>query len=117
MKEKIVRLLEFSLIEIKGYQVTVIDVLIVVGILLASRSIVWFVSKLLKRRVFSRLKIDEGRQFAFQQLVKYFTYVAGLLIAFQFMGLDLSLLLAGSAALLVGVGLGLQQTFNDLVRA
>nr|MCU0352792.1 mechanosensitive ion channel [Cytophagales bacterium] len=96
-------------------QVTVIDVLIVVGILLASRSIVWFVSKLLKRRVFSRLKIDEGRQFAFQQLVKYFTYVTGVIIAFQFMGLDLSLVLAGSAALLVGVGLGLQQTFNDLV--
>jgi small-conductance mechanosensitive channel len=30
-------------------------------------------------------------------------------------GVQLSLLLAGSAALLVGIGLGLQQTFNDLV--
>ncbi len=34
---------------------------------------------------------------------------------FQTLGIRVSLLLAGSAALLVGVGLGLQQTFNDLV--
>ena len=30
-------------------------------------------------------------------------------------GIEISLLVAGSAALLVGVGLGLQKTFNDLV--
>ena len=30
-------------------------------------------------------------------------------------GIKLTLLLAGSAALLVGVGLGLQQTFNDVI--
>ena len=31
------------------------------------------------------------------------------------MGIKVTLLLAGSAALLVGVGLGLQQTFNDVI--
>ena len=30
------------------------------------------------------------------------------------LGIKVTILLAGSAALLVGVGLGLQQTFNDI---
>ena len=40
-------------------------------------------------------------------------------IAFAFMletiGIKVTVLIAGSAALLVGVGLGLQQTFNDVI--
>lgn len=115
MKQDITRILEFSLLKIKDFNITVFDVLIVAGIFFVTRLLVWFLNKFLKNRVFSRLRIDEGRQFAFKQLVKYFIYLTSILIAFQFMGLDLSLVLAGSAALLVGVGLGLQQTFNDLV--
>jgi small-conductance mechanosensitive channel len=115
MKDEIVKLLEFSILKIKGFNLTVFDILTVIFILFVSRWLVWFLNKVLRKRVFARLGIDEGRQFTFKQLVKYFIYVAAILIAFQFMGVDLSLLLAGSAALLVGVGLGLQQTFNDLV--
>ena len=59
--------------------------------------------------------VDKGRQFAVIQLIKYLVYLISLLFAFQALSIDISLLLAGSAALLVGVGLGLQQTFNDLV--
>ena len=114
MKQRITRILEFSLLKIRDFDITIFDVLAVILIISASRLLVWFVHQLLQRRVFSRLKVDEGRRFASKQLVKYFIYLAGLLVAFQFMGLDLSLVLAGSAALLVGVGLGLQQTFNDL---
>ncbi len=38
-----------------------------------------------------------------------------IILSLEITGIQLSLLLAGSAALLVGIGLGLQQTFNDLV--
>lgn len=115
MKEEIIKLLEFSILRIKSYNITVFDIFTIIFILLVSRLTIWILNKILRKRVFSKLGIDEGRQFTFKQLVRYFIYLTSILIAFQFMGIDLSLLLAGSAALLVGVGLGLQQTFNDLV--
>jgi len=49
-----------------------------------------------------------------KQLLRYVVYTFALLSSIQALGISLSILWAGSAALLVGVGLGLQQTFNDL---
>ena len=45
----------------------------------------------------------------------YIIYTLGALAALNYLFNDLSILFGASAALLVGVGLGLQQTFNDLV--
>ncbi len=87
----------------------------VVIIFAVSRLLVWSLRKFLQKRIFRKSTIDEGRQFTLIQLVKYFVYVVATLLAFQALGVQLSLLLAGSAALLVGIGLGLQQTFKDLV--
>jgi len=47
-------------------------------------------------------------------LLKYVIYTFATLGTIQALGISFSLMWAGSAALLVGVGLGLQQTFNDL---
>ncbi len=60
-------------------------------------------------------KVDVGRQFAVLQIVKYFFYLIAFLICLRFVGIDLSLLLVGSSALLLGLGLGLQHLFNDIV--
>jgi small-conductance mechanosensitive channel len=109
------KVLEFTVFKIKSYEISVFDLFVVILIFITSRFLVWAIQNFLKKRLFAGSRVDEGRQFAFQQLVKYFIYVVGLLLGFQAMGIRLSLLLAGSAALLVGVGLGLQQTFNDLV--
>ncbi len=62
---------------------------------------------------FRRRKMDEGRRFAMSQLIKYFVYTVTFLLVVQSLGLKLSVLWAAGAALLVGIGLGLQQTFND----
>jgi len=48
-------------------------------------------------------------------LVKYTVWVLVITICLQLLGINLTFLLAGSAALLVGLGLGLQQTFSDIV--
>jgi small-conductance mechanosensitive channel len=108
-------ILEFTILEVRHYNITVFDVLVLILIFSVSRFLIWAIQKFLKRRVFTGSHVDAGRQFALSQLIKYFIYVVSLLFAFQALSIDISLLLAGSAALLVGVGLGLQQTFNDLV--
>lgn len=115
MTERIKGFLEMPFIKIKDFEVTLFDILVVIIIFTISRLIVWSVQKFLQRNVFRKSTIDEGRQFTLIQLVKYFVYVIATLLAFQALGVQLSLLLAGSAALLVGIGLGLQQTFKDLV--
>jgi small-conductance mechanosensitive channel len=71
------------------------------------------VRKFLINPYLRRKKVEEGRRYAFNQLIKYSFYILGFLFAVQTAGFKLSVLWAAGAALLVGIGLGLQQTFND----
>ncbi|MEM6321728.1 MAG: mechanosensitive ion channel domain-containing protein, partial [Bacteroidota bacterium] len=66
-------------------------------------------------RYFKKNQVDAGRKFAFTQFTKYIIYTVAILMALEALGIKLSVLWGGAAALLVGIGLGLQQTFNDLV--
>ncbi len=115
MVEDIKRILEFTIVKVKNYEISVIDIIIALLIFAGTRLLLWSIQKFLQKNIFSRGTIDQGRQFAFTQLIRYFVYTIAVLLIFQTLGISISLLLAGSAALLVGVGLGLQQTFNDLV--
>lgn len=99
----------------QNYELTPLRILLFLAVLLAARLLIASIGQLLKRGVFSRQHIDQGRQESVVQLVKYAIYVLASLTALQTLGVQISLLLAGSAALLVGVGLGLQKTFNDFV--
>lgn len=47
--------------------------------------------------------------------MKYIIYTGSVLLVLEAVNISLSILWGGAAALLVGVGLGLQQTFNDLI--
>ena len=84
-------------------------------ILILARLLVFFVTQIILKRYFNRKKIDIGRRFTITRLIMYVLYTLAILLALETVGVKLSVLWAGSAALLVGVGLGLQQTFNDLV--
>ena len=59
--------------------------------------------------------VDQGAQFAINQLLKYVIYTFAIVMALEHLGINMTLLLGGAAALLVGIGLGLQQTFNDFI--
>ena len=115
MRDTLQYILEFPLLKVRQYNITVFDVLILVFILGAARLLIWAIQKFLRKRIFPIGNVDAGRQFGLIQLIKYIIYLLAILFSFQALSIDISLLLAGSAALLVGVGLGLQQTFNDLV--
>lgn len=107
-------ILEFNFISIGDYNLNLIKVSIVLLIYFIARFFLWFILKLVNR-FFNKKNLDVGRKYAITQFIKYIIYVSAILIALESIGVQLSLLWAGSAALLVGVGLGLQQTFNDLI--
>ena len=74
-----------------------------------------FVITFLLKGYYQRSKIDTGSQFAINRLLTYFAYMIGVLLVIQTAGFNLIGIWTGAAALLVGIGIGLQQTFNDLI--
>ena len=84
-------------------------------ILLIAQLFVWVVTQVFLFNIYKRNNIVVGSQYAINQLIKYVVYVIAILAALDVFGINMSILLGGAAALLVGVGLGLQQTFNDFV--
>lgn len=86
-------------------------VLILLGFVFA-RIINFIISRLLKS-YFKKRNVDIGRSYTVITLLKYLIYLLIFVSVINLIGIKLTYLLAGSAALLVGVGLGLQKTFND----
>lgn len=71
--------------------------------------------QLIKRAINKSNKLDEGKKYSIYTLFKYIVTVFIIILSLQIVGLNLSLLLAGSAALLVGLGLGIQNLFSDYI--
>ena len=107
-------ILEYNFLNVSDYHLNLLQLLTVVFILLISKFII-NVTNRITNRYFQRKNVDSGRRFAFQQFAKYIIYTITLLMALESLGIQLSVLWGGAAALLVGIGLGLQQTFNDLI--
>ncbi|MBS9768865.1 MAG: mechanosensitive ion channel [Flavobacteriaceae bacterium] len=97
----------------KDMDITVKTVIAVLLTLLIARIIIWFLGKVFTQYATQR-KIDKGRQHSIFQIIKYIIYFITLLFILNALDIDSMGLLVSSGALLVGVGIGLQQTFNDI---
>lgn len=86
----------------------------VILIFLIARLIMWGATEIVLANYYKRKKVDIGSRYAANQLLKYFIFTIALLFVIESSGINLTLIWGGAAALLVGIGLGLQQTFNDL---
>ena len=100
---------------IKGeiFVIKITDILLAILILLIARLVVWFLTQISLYGIYRNKNIDEGSQYAINQLVAYVVYTIAILYAMDQLVSDMKLIYGGAAALLVGIGLGLQQTFND----
>ncbi|MBT7620006.1 MAG: mechanosensitive ion channel [Flavobacteriales bacterium] len=93
---------------------SIFDLTSVIAIIIITKLVLWIISKALfnKKKLH---KLDEGSAFALFQIIKYLIWIIAITLMLESLGIKVTFLLAGSAALLVGVGLGLQQTFNDML--
>ena len=89
------------------------SVLAAVLVILFARIFVWLSVNILLYGWYQNQRIDHGKQYAYNQLVSYVVYTIAFIIALQYLGFNLTLLWAGAAALLVGIGFALQQTISD----
>ena len=112
--EVINKILEFELINAGQYKLRIISLLIVILIIIVTKVTLVLIKKSLFRK--RKLKeLDEGNTYALYQIIKYVLWVVAFGFILESMGVKVTILIAGSAALLVGIGLGLQQTFNDVL--
>lgn len=107
-------ILQFELINAGQYKLRVATVCMVLLILAIMKILLWLIKKSLFRK--SRLKqFDSGNTYSLFQIIKYVMWVIAIGLILETIGVKVTVLIAGSAALLVGIGLGLQQTFNDVI--
>ncbi len=112
--ELINNFLEFDLLRIGKYNLKVVTLFIALLIIILTRVIIW----LIKKSMFRRRNLEhfnEGNTYSLFQIIKYILWIIAIAFILETLGVKVTLLIAGSAALLVGVGLGLQQTFNDII--
>jgi small-conductance mechanosensitive channel len=112
--ETITKFLEIVLFRFNEHSLTIFELLSVFVLFLLTKFVLWLIKKALFHK--TRLnKLDKGSSFALFQLIKYVIWIIAIALMLKAIGIEVTLLLAGSAALLVGIGLGLQQTFNDIL--
>jgi small-conductance mechanosensitive channel len=112
--ENLQKFLEIELVHIGNYVIQVFMIVKVLMIVLITGFLLWVVKKILMRKNFFQ-NLDTGTTFAMYQIIKYLVFVISFGLILETIGIKVTVLIAGSAALLVGIGLGLQQTFNDVI--
>lgn len=110
--------MDFSWLE-KGitfskYHLTLADAIYIVAAYAIVR-LVLYAFRIGITRVGAARSVEPGKIYTIRKLVAYALYTFWVILSLEHMGIDITLFLAGSAALLVGVGLGLQSVFTDFV--
>lgn len=106
--------LNYELFSYGDYSVKVDRIITILLIIIVTKFILWLIKKAIQRQ-YKFSKIDDGTKYALYQIIRYIIWILAVTFLLETLGVKITLLLAGSAALLVGIGLGLQQTFNDVV--
>lgn len=108
-------LLQYKILRIGDYTLTVAMVLGVIITYVLS----WLLLRTMKRGIHRHgnlIKVsDTGRRHSIFLIAQYFVWTISSAIMLEIVGIHVTVILAGSAALLVGVGLGLQQIFRDIM--
>jgi len=111
--ESIKSFLEYELINAGNFSIRVYTIVTVLIIVLITKLVLYLIKKALD--ISRKNKLNKGAHSALLQIIKYIIWVISIGLILETIGIKVTVLVAGSAALLVGIGLGLQQTFNDII--
>jgi len=106
--------LDFDLFRLGGTIVKISSLFNVVLVMLLANLFAWVITELIMHSYYRKNEVNVGSRYAINQLLKYIIYAIAVFVAVETLGVKMTVVWGGLAALLVGVGLGLQQTFNDL---
>lgn len=107
--------IRYNIINVGKIQISLYQILLIFVTLISAKIIVSFIKLYLGRKFRNRSDYDPGTEFIYIKLASYITYVIACIFCLNILSIDLSLILTGSVGLLVGLGLGLQDVFKDLI--
>ncbi len=112
--EVINKILEFDIFRIGNHDLKAYTLLSALIIFLATKLLLRIIKVgLFRKRRFK--KIDRSNSYSLFQIIRYFIWLTSIALILDTLGFSITVLIGGSAAVLVGIGLGLQQTFNDFI--
>jgi small-conductance mechanosensitive channel len=107
--------LQYKIFSLGNYSLTVTRLLgAILTWLLASILLRTFRRVLLRSERLEHIS-DKGRRYSLYLIAQYFVWIIAVAVMMEVIGIHVSVVLAGSAALLVGLGLGVQQIFRDIM--
>ena len=110
--EKISNFLNYDFRFSENIHISVKTILVVIAVFILTAIILRGIKKLATRKLPEEDKLKFTSVFSF---ARYFIYLVVVFITMQNMGVQMSAILAASAALLVGIGLALQTFFQDII--
>lgn len=109
------KVLNYTLFSIKQTPVTLLSILIFLLLLVLFAFLARIIGKVILKRFFSRLQVEEGTSYSLIRISQYIIMITGIVISFQFIGIDLSGLVVIFGLLSVGIGFGLQNITSNFV--
>jgi len=111
------QLLEFHLIDVDGFSLSVYNLLIIVAIFFMAKLATHSLDLLIKKQLAKKgtIKLNEGRSQSITQIVKYIIYIIAFFFIIESIGVKLDLIIGIFAALGLGIGFALQDVFKDLI--
>lgn len=106
------QILDYSFIKSSHFNVTVMSVVSICLIIIIARVLNWLIKRFLKREV-EKSKIEETHSYSIGIVSKYLIYLISIILILESFDVNITVLLGASAALFVGLGLGLQDIFKD----
>jgi small-conductance mechanosensitive channel len=108
-------LMTFKLFEINRTPITPSSILMFLMVIAIFALVSRALQRVLRAQLFSRMRIDEGIQYTLTRISHYLLMVVGAVVAFQFIGIDLTGLAIILGFLSVGIGFGLQNITSNFV--
>jgi len=108
------KMFDSTLFHFKGIELKLSSILISILIIIVTALVIYGFRRILLRKK-DEQSSHYARSFTLFLLLKYFLWIIAIGLIFETIGIKFTILIASSAALMVGLGLGLQQTFNDIV--
>ena len=104
-------ILEFNLFPIGKFELKVFHLLFSLGYFIG----VYFFLRIVKLSIYKVNSFDAAKKFSIYKLSKYVIWIFAIVTGLQMLSINMTIILGGLGALLVGFGLGMQNLFSDYI--
>lgn len=108
-------ILHYQLFSVNQTPITLLSLFVFVLVIATFYVLAQGIQRLLRNRILKRVALSTATQYTLIRISQYIIWVIGAIIAFQFIGIDLSALAVVFGFLSVGIGFGLQNLTSNFI--